>query len=205
MSFTSATGRVGNRPDRKQISLTYSLPNPARLRWLCRATNTGIELESGKYLEADLVISATGFEIAIYGQLELSVDGKAIDSSDLLAYKGLMFSGLPNFAWCTGYINASWTLRADLSSQYVCKFLNHLDKSGYAFGIPNPGSASAQTRPLIDLSSGYLQRVADVMPRQGVTSPWTIRQNWLLDSRDMKNTDLDQEMVWTAAKVPVTA
>ena len=168
-------------------------------------TPTGIDLESGAHLDADLVISATGFEVALFGQLEISVDGTAIDSHDLYVYKGLMFSGLPNLAWCIGYTNASWTLRADLSSLYVCKFINYLDKKGYASGMPDPKGAPGESRALIDLSSGYLKRVTDSLPQQGSTSPWTIRQNWLLDSYDMRRTDLDQEMVFVPKKVSVSA
>jgi hypothetical protein len=115
-----------------------------------------------------------------------------------------MFSGIPNFAWCVGYTNASWTLRADLSSQYVCRLINHLDTHGHDFGMPDPAGASGQSAPILDLTSGYVTRVADLLPQQGSRSPWTIRQNWLLDSRDMKRTDLDEEMVFGCAKAPVT-
>ncbi len=161
----------------------------------------GIELESGKRLDADIVITATGLQVVAFGQLKLSVDGKDIDPHELYVYKGLMFSGLPNFAWCVGYTNASWTLRADLSSQYVCKLINLLDKKGYDYGMPDPKGAGDAPRPILDLTSGYVQRVVNELPQQGVTSPWTIRQNWFLDSRDMKRTDLEQAMVFGKAKV----
>jgi cation diffusion facilitator CzcD-associated flavoprotein CzcO len=164
-------------------------------------TPTGIELESGTHLDADLVISATGFEVAVLGQLTLTVDGAPIDMHDHYVYKGLMFSGLPNLAWCIGYTNASWTLRADLSSQYVCKLINYLDKNGYSFGMPDPDGASGETRPVVDLTSGYIMRAAAALPQQGTTTPWTIRQNWLLDSYDMRRTDLAEDMVFGKAKV----
>jgi monooxygenase len=168
-------------------------------------TPTGIELESGTHLDADIVISATGLQVVAFGQLALSVDGRAIDPHELYVYKGLMFSGLPNLAWCVGYTNASWTLRADLSSQYVCKFINHLDELGVAYGMPDPHGTAGLARPILDLTSGYVTRVADILPQQGATSPWTIRQNWLLDSRDMRRTDLDQDMVFgrTMVSTPV--
>ncbi|MEO6605731.1 MAG: NAD(P)/FAD-dependent oxidoreductase [Aeromicrobium sp.] len=162
-------------------------------------TPTGIQLESGKHLDADLVISATGFEIAVLGQVKLTVDGTAINVHHSYVYKGLMFSGLPNLAWCIGYTNASWTLRADLSSQYVCKFINYLDEKGYAFGMPDPVGSSGPSRPAVDLTSGYVLRAVGAMPQQGTASPWTIRQNWLLDSRDMRRTDLAQDMVFGKA------
>ena len=164
-------------------------------------TPTGIELESGKTLDADIVVTATGLQVVAFGQLKLSVDGKAIDPHELYVYKGLMFSGLPNFAWCVGYTNASWTLRADLSSQYVCRLINLLDKKGWDYGMPDPQGAGDAPRPILDLTSGYVQRVVNDLPQQGESSPWTIRQNWLLDSRDMKRTDLEQEMVFGQAKV----
>ena len=165
-------------------------------------TPTGIDLDSGQHLDADIVVTATGLQVVALGQIAFEVDGRAIDPHDLYVYKGLMFSGMPNFAWCVGYTNASWTLRADLSSQYVCQLINHLDAKGYAFGMPDPRGASGESSPILDLTSGYVTRVASLLPQQGSTSPWTIRQNWLLDSRDMKRTDLDQEMVFEKAKAP---
>lgn len=168
-------------------------------------TRGGIDLESGGHLEADIIITATGLKVVAFGQLALTVDGKTIDPNALYVYKGLMFSGMPNFAWCVGYTNASWTLRADLSSQYVCRLINHLDKNGFAFGMPDPAGATGQGRPILDLTSGYVTRVADLLPQQGSTSPWTIRQNWLLDSRDMRRTDLDEDMVFAPKKLAVVA
>ncbi len=116
-----------------------------------------------------------------------------------------MLSGVPNFVFTIGYTNASWTLRADLTSKYVSRLVNHLDANGYAYGMPDPKGASGQPRPILDLTSGYVTRVADTLPQQGSTSPWTIRQNWLLDSYDMRRTDLEQEMVFAKAKVGATA
>lgn len=166
---------------------------------------TGITLESGEHLDADIVITATGLKVVAFGEIDIAVDGKKVDANDLYVYKGLMFSGVPNFAWCVGYTNASWTLRADLTSKYVSRLVNHLDANGYAYGMPDPKGASGQPRPILDLTSGYVTRVADTLPQQGSTSPWTIRQNWLLDSYDMRRTDLEQEMVFAKAKVGATA
>ncbi|KQV75868.1 FAD-containing monooxygenase EthA [Aeromicrobium sp. Root344] len=168
-------------------------------------TPTGIELDSGQHLDADVVVTATGLQVVAFGQLEIEVDGQRVDPHEVYVYKGLMFSGVPNLAWCVGYTNASWTLRADLSSQYVCQYLNHLDAKGYAFGMPDPKGAAGQARPILDLTSGYVMRVADLLPQQGTSSPWTIRQNWLLDSYDMKRTDLEQDMVFEKATVSVSA
>ncbi|MCW2839758.1 MAG: FAD-containing monooxygenase EthA [Aeromicrobium sp.] len=167
-------------------------------------TPTGIALDSGAHLDADIVVTATGLQVVAMGQISVDVDGRAIDPHELYVYKGLMFSGIPNFAWCVGYTNASWTLRADLSSQYVCRLINHLDAQGHDYGMPDPRGASGQSAPILDLTSGYVTRVADLLPQQGSRSPWTIRQNWLLDSRDMRRTDLDEEMVFGRATASVT-
>ncbi len=156
---------------------------------------TGIRLSSGEHLDADVVVSATGLNVVSFGTVALSVDGEAVDTSQVYAYKGVMFSGLPNLAWCVGYTNASWSLRADLSHQYVTRYLQHLDEHGYAYGMPDPSGVEGE-RPVLDLTSGYVQRALGVLPKQGDRRPWTVRQNWLLDSLDMRTTDLDEDMVF---------
>lgn len=158
---------------------------------------TGIRTSSGEHLDADIVVTATGLQLVTFGQIAIDVDGEALVPGETYSYKGLMFSGVPNFGWCIGYTNASWTLRADLSSQYVAKFLEHLDRHGYAYGTPDPAGPGGDEAPILDLSSGYVQRVADQLPKQGRSRPWTVRQNWFLDARDAKNADLDEKMVWT--------
>lgn len=162
---------------------------------------TGIRLDSGAHLDADIVVTATGLNVVTFGTIALSVDGRDIDTSSLYTYKGLMFSGLPNLAWCVGYVNASWSLRADLSHNYVMKFLQHLDDHGYAYGMPDPAGAHGD-RPILDLTSGYVQRVLDVLPKQGDSQPWTIRQNWMLDSLDMRKTDVTEDMIFESARRP---
>jgi len=96
-------------------------------------------------------------------------------------YKGMMGSGVPNMAWCVGYTNASWTLRADLTSRNVCQLLNYMDRHGYDQLVPRADPGEVERRPLLDLSSGYIQRAADRMPKQGSKTPWYLRQNYLLD------------------------
>ena len=164
---------------------------------IARFTKTGIQLESGDHLDADLVVTATGLQVVAFGQIDIEVDGRKIDSHEVYVYKGMMFSGIPNFAWCVGYTNASWTLRADLTSTYVCRLINHMDANGYEFGMPDPKGSGGESAPLLNLQAGYVQRVAGILPQQGTTSPWTIRQNWFLDARDSRRTDLDEAMVWT--------
>ncbi len=166
---------------------------------IARFTKTGIELESGDHLDADLVVTATGLQIVAFGQIDVEVDGRKIDPHEVYVYKGMMFSGIPNFAWCVGYTNASWTLRADLTSTYVCRLINHMAAHGYAYGMPDPAGAAGESVPILDLQSGYVQRAVEMLPQQGTGSPWTIRQNWFLDSWDSRRTDLDDAMVWMPA------
>lgn len=160
-----------------------------------RFTETGIKLTSGEELAADIVVTATGLKVLAFGDIELSVDGRAIHAKDTLVYKGLMLGGVPNLAWCVGYINASWTLRADLASRYVCRLLNHMEKKEVDRATPHvePGDESAM-RPLLDVSSGYVQRAVDHMPKQGSKAPWYIRQNYLLDFVTMRLGRLDDSM-----------
>ncbi|MFD1859820.1 NAD(P)/FAD-dependent oxidoreductase [Aeromicrobium camelliae] len=159
-------------------------------------TPKGIALKSGEHLDADIVVTATGLQLVALGQIDVSVDGRTIDPHELYTYKGLMFSGVPNLAWCVGYTNASWTLRADLTWKYVARYLNHLDEHGYAYGMPDPAGASGDPAPILDLESNYIKRVEDKLPLQGSRRPWTIRQNWFLDAWDARRTDLDEEMIW---------
>lgn len=160
-------------------------------------TPQGVALKSGEHLDADIVVTATGLQLVSFGHIEISVDGQQVNPNDHYAYKGLMFSGIPNLAWCIGYTNASWTLRADLTWKYVANYLNHLDTRGYAYGTPDPRGATGSPAPVLDLDSGYVQRSVDQLPKQGSKKPWTVRQNWFLDSWDARHTDLDEDMIWT--------
>ena len=160
----------------------------------------GIVLESGERLDADIVVTATGLKVAALGKVAIDVDGEKVDPGERFIYKGLMLSGVPNLAWCIGYTNASWTLRADLSWKYVARFLNHLKDHGYSSGMPDPAGSSGDSAPALDLQSGYVQRALDVLPQQGRKAPWTVRQNWFLDSWDNRRTDLDEAMVFEKEK-----
>jgi cation diffusion facilitator CzcD-associated flavoprotein CzcO len=145
-------------------------------------TPDGIRLESGQELPADIIVTATGLKMVTFGQVELTVDGRKVEPSETLVYKGLMFSGVPNLAWCVGYINNSWTLRADLTAQYVCRLLNHMRRNHYTTCVPQADPVGAASgAPLLNLTSGYVRRVADTLPQQGARQPWRMRQNYLLD------------------------
>ena len=154
----------------------------------------GVRLRSGRVLEADIVVSATGLSLLPVGGVALSLDGVPVVIGEHAAYRGLMLSGVPNFAYCIGYTNASWTLRADLSSRYVGKLLTHMATHGYAVATPQtPGGTG---RPLLDLSSGYVQRALDKFPRQGDRDPWLVRQNYLRDVIATPRADVTRDMTF---------
>ncbi|MFI7064740.1 flavin-containing monooxygenase [Kribbella sp. NPDC050124] len=146
-------------------------------------TPTGLRLRSGQELAADVIVTATGLRMVALGKIQLTVDGQAVDPHDTFVYKGMMLSGVPNLAWCIGYTNNSWTLRSDLTSQYVCRLLNHLTATGNSICVPeiDQSEYDAPRRPVVDLSSGYIQRAASILPRQGTHGPWRLRQNYPRD------------------------
>jgi cation diffusion facilitator CzcD-associated flavoprotein CzcO len=156
----------------------------------------GIRLASGRVLEADIVVSATGLKLLPFGGIAPSVDGEPVDLHEQFVWQGAMITGVPNFATCIGYTNASWTLRADLTHRLVCKVLNFLDRHDYAAGVPRPRER-LEERPLLDLSSGYIQRSIGQFPRQGHRGPWRVRQNYLLDSLTTMRRGLRRSMEFT--------
>jgi cation diffusion facilitator CzcD-associated flavoprotein CzcO len=149
-------------------------------------TEHGVRLESGRQLEADLIVSATGLEMLALGAVRLSVDGVLVDPGHTFVYKGTMLSNVPNFAFCMGYTNASWTLRADLVSLFVCRLLNHMEGHGYRTCKPVCDPASLEARPLLDLNSGYVTRATANLPKQASKRPWLVRQNYILDLLSLK-------------------
>lgn len=146
-----------------------------------RFESAGIRLKSGKLLEADMVVTATGLDLQFLGGLDVSVDGKAIRTGELVNYKGLMYSDMPNFAAVFGYTNASWTLKADLASEYVCRLLNHMRRTGSRICTPRlrDGDVDFEAKP--PLQSGYFARALDRMPKQGSRMPWQQNHNYLKD------------------------
>ena len=144
-------------------------------------TETGLRLNSGEQLEADIIVTATGLKLKLVGGVELFVDGTPVEMSERLAYKGAMYSGVPNFATAMGYTNASWTLKCELISGFVCRLLAYMDENGYAVCTPQRPGAPVQERPAIDLSSGYIRRSVHLLPRQGEAKPWVIHQNYFQD------------------------
>jgi cation diffusion facilitator CzcD-associated flavoprotein CzcO len=154
-------------------------------------TEHGLKLASGMELEADVIVTATGLNLVVLGGMRLSVDGEAVDPAERLSYKGMMLSGVPNLAIAFGYTNASWTLKADLTHEYVCRLLAHMDRHGFAQCTPENDDPSIAREPFIDFSSGYVQRAIDKFPKQGSRAPWRLYQNYALDILALRYGQID--------------
>jgi monooxygenase len=165
-------------------------------------TERGIELESGEELEADIIVTATGFNMFLLGGMRLSVDGEDVDFPTTMTYRGMMLSGVPNFAYSIGYTNASWTLKADLTSEYVCRLLNHMDAHGYSRCSPEIDDPSVTAQPMMDFSSSYVQRAIDRFPKQGSREPWRLRQNYLLDIRTIRRGSIEDGTMRFSGRAP---
>ena len=144
-------------------------------------TEKGIRLASGDELEADVIVTATGLVLQFLGGVEVFVDGRALETSKTTNYKGTMFSDVPNFAQTFGYTNASWTLKADLTADYVCRLLALMDEKGAKQVTPRLRDPEVAPEPFLDLSSGYVQRALAFLPKQGSKRPWRLYQNYILD------------------------
>ena len=149
----------------------------------------GVRMTSGRLIKADILITATGLKLQPNGGVHPSVDGQPLDLADQFVLLGAMITGLPNYAIAVGYSNASWTLRADLTSRLVCKVLHWMDEQGYKWVVPEP-TEPLEPRPLMDLQSGYIERAAGQLPHQGARAPWRMRQNYILDAATTLRTDL---------------
>ena len=141
----------------------------------------GIRLKSGKSLEADIIVTATGLELLALGGIKIEVDQRVIDISETTQYKGMMLSDVPNLFFATGYTNASWTLKCDLTSEYVCRLIKHLDKTNQNICVPRTNNSTLKQVMSIGLESGYVQRSIDKFPKEGIISPWKLHQNYFLD------------------------
>jgi hypothetical protein len=149
-------------------------------------TERGLLLESGAELDADIVVTATGLQMLALGGIQLAVDGAPVHLPDRVVYKGMMLSGVSNFAFTVGYTNASWTLKADLTATYVCRLLNHMRRNGFDSCTPADEDSELVREPLINLSSGYVLRSVQDFPTQGSKRPWRVHQNYALDVLDFK-------------------
>src|SRR3984893_2000940 len=158
-----------------------------------RFTKTGIKLSSGDELQADIIITATGLNMQLLGGLKPSRNGEPFDLTSLMTYKGLMFSGVPNFAITFGYTNASWTLKADLVSEFVCRLLNYMDANGFDTVEPQHPGDAVDELPFMDFNPGYFQRSMHLLPKSGSRAPWRLKQNYFFDMRMIRRGRVDDE------------
>ncbi|HEX4864314.1 MAG TPA: NAD(P)/FAD-dependent oxidoreductase, partial [Acidimicrobiales bacterium] len=165
-------------------------------------TESGIRLVSGKELQADIVVTATGLELLFLGGIELIIDSEKVDVSKKLAYKGMMLEGVPNAAMAIGYTNASWTLKCDLTCQYVTRLLNRMHSTGLRQCTPVNSDTSVVEEPLLNLTSGYVLRAADRFPKQGSRYPWRVYQSYLKDYRALRLNGIDDDAMVFSNPVP---
>jgi cation diffusion facilitator CzcD-associated flavoprotein CzcO len=169
-------------------------------------TQTGVALRSGETLEADVVVTATGLRLLAFGGMELSVDGRAVELPKTMAYKGMMLSGVPNLAFTIGYTNASWTLKADLVSEYVMRLLRHMDAHGFDQCVPTNDDPAVTERPLMDFAAGYVLRSIDSFPRAGSRAPWQLGMSYAHDVVRLRHGRIDDpEMRFARRGAPVRA
>ena len=154
-------------------------------------TENGILLKSGKELKADVIITATGLNLEMLSTVEFFIDNKSVDISKTVTYKGMMYSGIPNLASTFGYTNASWTLGADLTSEYVCRVINHMKRNNYDVVCPKPNIGIEADPDYLNLTSGYIKRSLNIFPKQGKKAPWRNNQNYLIDIFQMKYGRID--------------
>jgi cation diffusion facilitator CzcD-associated flavoprotein CzcO len=156
-------------------------------------TEKGILLNSGKELAADLIVTATGLKVQLLGGMTIHINGELGDTAKTHAYRGVMFSDVPNFAFTVGYTNASWTLKCDLSCQFVTKVLNYMEAHNYEVCVPRFDSNAFETEPLLDFNAGYVLRALDVLPKQGSKHPWKVYQNYVKDVMALKWSGVDDK------------
>ncbi|HQR06309.1 MAG TPA: NAD(P)/FAD-dependent oxidoreductase [Gemmatales bacterium] len=162
-------------------------------------TEKGVKLKSGTEIEADLIVTATGLKMKLIGGMSLTVDGKLVNPPDCKVYKGMMLSDVPNLAFAIGYTNASWTLKADLSNRYLCRVINYMDQHGYTSCMPKIRGA-IKDEPLMDFTSGYVQRDLANLPKQGNKAPWKLYQNYILDLITLGYRSVTDYMVFSRGK-----
>lgn len=169
-----------------------------------RFTADGILLTSGETLDADIIVTATGLNVQFFGGAKVLRNGVPQDLADSVAYKGMMLSNVPNMAFTFGYTNASWTLKADLTSEYVSRLLSYMAERGYDTVVPREPGGDVERLPFVDLTSGYIKRALDRLPKSGSKAPWRLKQNYLVDLRVIRNGKIDDEALeFTKARTPV--
>jgi monooxygenase len=159
-------------------------------------TKNGIKLKSGEELAADIIVTATGLNAVILHNISFEVDGKPIDIGKTFCYKGMMLSGMPNFAFSMGYTNASWTLKSDLVGQYIARLLNYMSDKSFQQCVPTIPPQGIEVEPLMDFSSGYVLRASDAMPKQGMHKPWRLSQNYVLDRISLSTGSVNDSSIY---------
>ena len=144
-------------------------------------TETGLRLRSGNEIEADIIVTATGLKLKVLGGMQVVIDGAPADLARTLTYKGMMYSDIPNLASAFGYTNASWTLKADLTAEYICRLLNYMDARGFESCTPRRRDPGIVEEPMVNFTSGYFQRSIANLPKQGSKKPWKLYQNYAMD------------------------
>ena len=170
-----------------------------------RFTQTGILLKSGKTLEADIIVTATGLELLFMAGIDVTLDGRKVEFPKTYGYKGIMFSGVPNLAVAFGYTNASWTLKADLTSEYLCRVLNHMTETGTDVATPTLDDPAMESEPWIDFSSGYFKRGLHQFPKQGKALPWRLNQNYAGDVKMFRHAPVDDGVLRFSKAADATA
>lgn len=149
-------------------------------------TERGIKLASGRELEADVVVTATGLNLQLFGGIEARIDGVPFHAPDHVAFKGMMFDGVPNLAFALGYTNSSWTLKVGLLCEHFCRVLGYMDRHGYAVVVPERRDPNMPTRPLLDFGAGYVKRAIEQLPRQGSRYPWVMSMDYAVDAKGLR-------------------
>lgn len=166
-------------------------------------TENGLRLKSGRELNADIVVAATGLNVQLFGGIKFSKDGEAVDLSQTVAFKGMMLSGLPNFAFAVGYTNSSWTLKIGLLCEHFCRMLRYMDEREFEVCAAELPSPNMETRPLLDFGAGYIQRVMKDLPRAGQSAPWQMSMNYYEDEKTLlKGPVVDQNLRFSRAVSP---
>lgn len=160
---------------------------------------TGIALQSGAHLDADIIVTATGLQLQALGGVRISLDGTEIKSTDRFVYKAHMLEDVPNLFWCVGYTNASWTLRADITARATAKLLEYMTSRGYTHAYPHLGDEPMAEKSAWDIQAGYVLRAPHALPRSGTKRPWNVRQNYFADALDFRFDQITESMVFGRA------
>jgi cation diffusion facilitator CzcD-associated flavoprotein CzcO len=170
---------------------------------IARFSERGILLESGEELATDIIVTATGLNLLAFGGMQLTVDSDAVELGDTVAYKSMMLSGIPNFAFAVGYTNSSWTLKIDLVCEHLCRMLAHMDEQGYDYVVPVADAEATERRPLLDFNAGYVQRAVGRFPKRGSSGPWTVEMSYAADRARLLDGPVEDPALRFGARLPV--